>query len=325
MKRTDPAVPGTLEAPPSGKFLGARPGRRLSRTAQDEQGDAREEIFRPSPSFSMFGAPLDVSSSFRPGTALAPARIREASQSLEEYSRELGLDIRDVDLEDLGDLVLPVGDPAGSLKAVEETCRALVASRSIPVILGGEHLVTLPAVRAMRDIFGPPLAVIYFDAHADLRDEYLGVPYSHAAVARHLCDVVGAASLFQIGVRSGARDEWKFAEDAGVLQLPLSGDSLDQIAARLKAGSRVHVSIDMDVLDPAFAPGVGCPEPGGPSVAELLEVIRQLDRFDVVGVDLVEVSPPYDPWGSTAFAAAKVLRDAILAVAKGLSRKAQAP
>lgn len=324
MKRTDPAVPGALEAPPSGKFLGART-RRLFRTTQDEQSDALGDSSRPSPRFSMFGAPLDVSPSFRPGTALAPARIREASQSLEEYSRELDLDIRDVYLEDLGDLVLPVGDPIGSLKAVEETCQALAARRSIPIILGGEHLVTLPVVRAMRHVLGPPMAVIYFDAHADLRDEYLGVPHSHAAVARRLCDVVGAASLFQIGVRSGAREEWRFARDAGVLQLPLSGDCLDQIAERLKPGSPVHVSIDIDVLDPAFAPGVGCPEPGGPSVADLLQVVRQLDRFDLVSIDLVEVSPPYDPWGSTAFAAAKVLRDAILAAAKGLSRKGQAP
>lgn len=258
------------------------------------------------------GAPMDFTVSFRPGSRSGPQAIRAASPGLEEYSLYAGKDLRDASYFDAGDLALPLGNVSRSLTMIEEAAEAIFSEQKFPLLLGGEHLVSLGALRAAARHY-PDLAVLHFDAHADLRTDYMGEAHSHASVMYHAHNELGM-ELFQFGIRSATREEETFAKKHThfypfhVLQ-PLKD------VVPLLANRPVYFSLDIDVVDPAFAPGTGTPEPGGISSAELLEAIAMLRGLRVVGMDLVEVSPVYDPAGITAMLAAKVVREMILAVA----------
>lgn len=263
----------------------------------------------------LMGAPLDVTTSFRPGTRFGPARIRAVSDGLEEYSPVLERELADVPFYDAGDIDLAPGNVEASLDAVEEAVAEAVGRGRLPVVLGGEHLLTLGAVRGvLRHV--PEAAVIQFDAHADLRDDYLGVRHSHATVMRRIGELVGFDRVYQVGIRSGTREEFAFGR-ARTRFFPLQLlEALDHVLPQL-ADRPVYVTIDIDVVDPGAAPGTGTPEPAGVAPSELLAALYRLRELRVAGLDVVEVCPPQDAGDVTAILAAKLVREAILSFGSG--------
>ncbi len=265
------------------------------------------------------GVPMDFTVTFRPGARLAPRHIRQASTGLEEYSPYLEQDLRDCQYFDAGDLVLPAGDVPESLRRIACVVENLFAHRKFPLLLGGEHLVSLPAVAAAARFY-PELAVVQLDAHLDLRDAYAGQKLSHATVMRRIAEIVGGANIYQLGVRSGAREEFLYAREHTHFFFNEVLAPLEQICNALQ-DRPVYVTLDIDVLDPAYAPGTGTPEPGGCSPQEIIQALHYLGRrrLPVVGLDLVEVSPVYDPSERTSILAAKLVREAILCFSHGFS------
>jgi agmatinase len=262
----------------------------------------------PKPRVALLGVPYDRTQSHRRGAAGGPHAIRTASWSLETYSPTLGRDLEEVALADLGDLEVADLEPAEMVEAVAQWVKALDPS-AIPFLLGGDHTITVGAVRALAERW-PNLVVVQFDAHADLREAYEKEPLSHACTTRRIWEILGDDRIVQLGVRSYTREEWAFARShcrwsLGSLALP------ETVLADLRARP-VYLTLDVDVLDPAFAPGVGNPEPGGPAFSDLCAALRALGSLRVVGMDVVEVSPPFDPAQITATAAAKLVRELIL-------------
>ncbi len=252
----------------------------------------------------IIGCPLDSSSSFRPGTRFAPQAIRDVSWGLESYSPRLDKDLEDLKICDAGDISLPQGNVKGALETIEGYLTTVMGDGKFPILLGGEHLISLPAVRALTR-HHHNLAVIQLDAHADLRQEYLGEPLSHATVMRRITDILGSENIFQLGIRSGTKEEMLSAKAMG---------SLSEVGETLRrtAGRPIYLTVDLDLLDPGIAPGVGTPEPGGLTFDECISLISTLSSLHVVGFDVVELSPPYDPTQQSAIAAAKLIRELIL-------------
>lgn len=253
----------------------------------------------------IFGAPFDSTTSFRPGSRFGPGAIREASYGLETFSPALNADLEDCSFMDMGDLELPFGDPNPALHLIEEKTREILSSKKIPFLLGGEHLVSLGSIRAAAQAY-PDLQIVHLDAHADLRDDYLGMKLSHATVMRRACDLLGQDSISQIGIRSCTKDEFILA---GTLKtLP------DEITAKI-GGKPCYLTCDLDILDPSVLPGTGTPEPGGFSFNELIAVLVQLiTRLRIIGLDVVELAPNLDPTGVSAVTAAKVVRECLIAL-----------
>lgn len=258
----------------------------------------------------IFGAPMDFTVSFRPGTRLGPQRIREVSWGLEEYSPYLDRDLAEVPFYDAGDLLLAFGNVSACLAVIRRAADMVVADGKIPLLLGGEHLVSLPAIAAVHARY-PDLAVVHFDAHADLREDYAGEPHSHATVMRRVAELIGPRNLYQFGIRSGTREELAWARRHTNTHLFAVAEPLAAALPAL-AGRPVYVSLDIDVADPAFAPGTGTPEPGGCTSGELLQAVAMLGGLNIVGFDLVEVAPVYDQSERTSLLAAKIIREIIL-------------
>jgi len=259
---------------------------------------------------ALFGAPLDATVSFRPGSRFGPGAIRAASPVLEQWSPALGVGLDERPFCDLGDLEFAPGEVEPALAAIAATVERICALGQRPLMLGGEHLVTLPAVAALARRH-PGLRVLQFDAHADLRADYLGRAASHATVLRRISELVGPERCFQVGIRSATAEEWAFARGRTHLA-PGAGAALPAgWRAELEAGP-VYVTLDIDCADPAHAPGTGTPEPGGPTARELLEAVDGLAGLRIVGADLVEVAPAYDAGGITAVLAAKLVRELLL-------------
>ena len=258
----------------------------------------------------ILGAPLDDTSSFRPGSRFAPLSIRMVSSALEEYSINLRRDLRDISFFDAGDLILPPGNTNTSLDTIARGVSAFIDKGKMPFILGGEHTVTLGAVQGCLSNY-QELTVIFIDAHADMRPSYGGVTQSHASVA-YLLQQLKGVTIYQFGVRSADREEMALI-DGGKVFLFRVMEPLKQILPKLK-GSPLYISIDMDVVDPAFAPGVAAPEPGGISSGELLKIFPLLEavKEQIIALDLVEISPPYDYSQVTALLGAKIIREALL-------------
>jgi len=259
----------------------------------------------------IYGMPMDWTTSFRPGTRLGPKRIREVSIGLEEYSPYLDKHLEEVTYFDAGDLPLPFGNPARSLEMIEEYVGRWLDDGKFPLGLGGEHLVTLGAVRAVHKRV-PNLRVLHFDAHTDLRDEYEGESLSHSAVIKHIAAFVAPEHIYQFGIRSGTREEFAYAR-ANTHFFPF--DVLEPLRACLSeiGNHPVYITVDIDVLDPAHAPGTGTAEAGGITAKELLAAIHAMKDLQVVGFDIVEVSPTLDPTEQTQIVAAKIVREALLA------------
>lgn len=261
----------------------------------------------------LIGAPMDFTVSFRPGSRSGPQAIRAASPGLEEHSMYSGKDLRDTVFFDAGDIVLPLGNPGRSLEIIEKALDRICEDGKFPLLLGGEHLVSLGAIRAMARRI-PDLTVIHLDAHADLRTGYQGEAHSHASVMYHVHREMGL-SLYQFGIRSATADEMAYSKKHTHFYPFHVWEPLKEAVTAI--GKRpVYISLDIDVVDPAFAPGTGTPEPGGISSAELLSALQLMAGLNVVGMDLVEVSPAYDTAGITAMLAAKVVREAVLAFSR---------
>lgn len=259
----------------------------------------------------IIGIPMDLTTSFRPGTRLAPYRIREVSEGIEEYSVYQDKSLEDIDFYDAGDIVIPYGNVEESLHRIEEAAASLIKAGKKVFALGGEHLVSLPLINAYKNFY-PDLAVIQFDAHADLRPDYLGESLSHATVMRRVVEVIGSGNLYQLGIRSGTREEMEYAVLNTNMYLNQLSSALEEVKASI-GRRKVYVTLDIDVLDPAFAPGTGTPEAGGFSSRELLEALLALRGLDIVGFDLVEISPPYEQNDNTSLLGAKILREVLLA------------
>ena len=266
-------------------------------------------------SLVIVGAPMDLTVSFRPGTREGPRSIRQASYGLEEYSIDLDRDLREVVFCDAGDVPVLPGSVGESLRRIGRAAAEIMAGGRLPVFLGGEHLISLPVItEAAR--FYQDLAVVHLDAHADMRDEYLGERLSHATVMRRVAEIIGGENIFQFGIRSGCKEEIEFARRSGHLYCNQLLEPLAECLPVLE-GRPVYVTLDIDVVDPAYAPGTGTAEPGGCSAAEIVKAVHLLGKLNVVGFDLVEVSPVYDPSQRTALLAAKIVREAVLSFKKG--------
>ena len=261
----------------------------------------------------LYGMPMDWTVSYRPGQRFGPSRIREVSIGLEEYSFYLDRELGDVPFFDAGDVPLPFGNAEKSLAAIKEFVEKVIADGKVPVGMGGEHLVSLPVMEALADKY-PDLAIIHFDAHTDLREDYEGEPYSHATPIRKIANKIGPENVYSFGIRSGLKEELEWAKENG-MHISLF-EVLEPLKAVLPtlAGRPVYVTIDIDVLDPAHAPGTGTVDAGGITSKELLASIHAIARssVNVVGCDLVEVCPVYDHSEMTVNAAAKFIREMIL-------------
>ncbi|KXH84172.1 agmatinase [Sporosarcina sp. HYO08] len=259
----------------------------------------------------IFGAPFDSTTSFRPGTRFASRAMRGDSFGLETYSPYQDKDLEDIAVFDGGDLELVFGNTERALSQIEDFTEQVLADGKIPCMIGGEHLVTLGAVRAAAKKY-PDLHVIQFDAHTDLREDYLGEPLSHATVIRRVWDLLGDGRIFQFGIRSGDRSEFQWGKEH-VFTNKFNFDGLDRVARQL-AGKPVYLTIDLDVLDPSVFPGTGTPEAGGVSFTELLQAIFQVSGLNIVGCDVNELSPVYDHSGVSTAVACKVLRELLLSI-----------
>ena len=261
----------------------------------------------------LFGAPYDSTTSFRPGTRFGPSAMRAESFGIETYSMLVDRDLdEDADAFDSGDLELPFGAPDRALEMIEERAAEIFEAGKIPFLLGGEHLVTLGAVRAAAKRH-PDLVVIHFDAHADLREDYLGVKLSHACVIRRCHDIFGDGRIFQFGIRSGTRDERQFMRDGHVTTELFSDSTLADVIEKIGPKVPVYLTVDMDVLDPSEFPGTGTQEAGGLTYTQLVSDVRFVcSKLNVVALDNVELSPSLDPSGRSTALACKFLREELL-------------
>ena len=266
-------------------------------------------------SIVLYGAPFDSTTSFRPGARFGPAAMRHESFGLETYSPYQDRDLMDISVFDSGDLELCFGSSEMALSDIQKRAEEILEADKFPLLLGGEHLVTLAAVRAVAAKY-PDLHIIHFDAHADLRDDYLGARLSHACVLRRCHDLLGDGRIHQFCIRSGEREEFRFAAQHTDFH-PLSFEGLEETVRELKEKNvPVYFTIDLDCLDPAAFPGTGTPEAGGVTFLELLEAIRMVAQANVVGADVNELAPMLDASGVSTATACKVLRELLLAIAK---------
>lgn len=261
----------------------------------------------------LFGAPFDSTTSFRPGARFGSSAIRHESFGIETYSPYQDKDLTDLKVFDCGDLELCFGSPEAALKDIEEQARKIVNDGKLPIMLGGEHLVTFAAVKAVFEKY-PKMHIIHFDAHADLRDDYLGAKLSHACVIRRCYELVGDGRIHQFCIRSGDREEFRFADEHTDMH-KFDFDGLTELATELKSDNLpVYFTIDLDCLDPSVFCGTGTPEAGGVNFKELLNAILEVSKTNIVGADLNELAPMLDISGASTAVACKVLRELILSI-----------
>ncbi|WP_409252289.1 agmatinase [Bacillus sp. SCS-153A] len=261
----------------------------------------------------LYGMPMDWTVSYRPGSRFGPARIREVSIGLEEYSPYLDRELEEIKYFDAGDIPLPFGNPQKSIDMIEDYIDGLMKDGKIPFGMGGEHLVSWPVMKAVYKKH-KDLAIIHFDAHTDLREHYEGEPLSHSTPIRKIAEHIGPENVYSFGIRSGMKEEFQWAKENGMHISKFEVlEPLKEILPKL-AGRPVYVTIDIDVLDPAHAPGTGTVDAGGITSRELLASIHEIARSEVnvVGADLVEVAPIYDPSEQTANTASKLIREMML-------------
>ncbi len=260
----------------------------------------------------LFGAGFDGTTSFRPGTRFAPTVIRSESFGIETYSPYQNRDMLDYSYFDSGDLELPFGSAERTLADITQRSDTILNDGKLPFMIGGEHLVTLGSVKSVKSRYDD-LYIVHFDAHADLRDEYLGQQLSHACVLRRCHELVGDGHIFQFGIRSGDRDEFVFADEHTEMH-KFSFDGLEETVEKLR-GKNVYFTLDLDVLDPSVFPGTGTPEAGGVTFDELRRAVTLVcSRLNIVGCDVNELSPTYDQSGVSTAVACKIIREMLLAL-----------
>lgn len=254
----------------------------------------------------MLGMPFDGTVSYRPGSRFAPEQIRLASWGLEEYSPYFDKHLKDCNFHDIGDLEFPLGNTEKSLDLIEKNVTEIYKEGKKVFGIGGEHLVTLPEVKAVSKFYND-FAIIHFDAHTDLREEYLGEKLSHSAVIRHLGEIVGFNNLKQIGIRSGMKEEFELMKKYNTLAKKY--EDLDVLK-----GKNVFVTVDLDVLDTSIMPGTGTPETGGFTFNELIGWFKYIKDFNIIGADVVELAPDYDSSGASTAVATKVIRELLMII-----------
>lgn len=261
----------------------------------------------------LFGAPFDSTTSFRPGTRFAPHAIRSESFGLETYSPWLDRDLEDISIFDSGDIELCIGSAQKALDQISERTATILADGKIPFMIGGEHLVTLGAFREVFSKY-PDVHIIHFDAHTDLRDQYLDVKLSHACVIRRCHDLTGDGRIHQFGIRSGERPEWQWARAGHTDLHPFNFEGLKDTVDAL-GQAPVYFTIDLDVMDPSVFPGTGTPEYGGVTFMQLFEAIKIVcGGCNIVGLDVNELCPTYDQTGASTAAACKIIRELLLSI-----------
>ena len=260
----------------------------------------------------LFGAPFDSTTSYRPGTRFGSGAVRRESYGIECYSPYQDKDLTDTAVLDCGDLELCFGDTSQALEQITDFTKEVLEEKKLPFMLGGEHLVTLGAFRAVKEAY-PDVHVIHFDAHADLREEYLDVKLSHACVLRRCWELVGDGRIHQFGIRSGDREEFRWGKEH-VDTRKFDFEGLADTLKKLK-GKPVYFTLDLDVLDPSVFPGTGTPEPGGVSFDELRKAATLVcEQGNIVGCDVNELSPHYDQSGVSTMVACKIVREMLLAL-----------
>ena len=254
----------------------------------------------------MLGLPFDGTVSYRSGSRFAPEQIRLASWGLEEYSPLFDKELADVNFHDAGDLEFPLGNTYKTLDKIEQNVREIYKDGKRVFGIGGEHLVTLPEVKAAFEFY-KDLAVVHFDAHTDLREEYMGEEMSHSAVIRHISKFVNPKNIKQIGIRSGMKEEWEFMKEHNTRCHKYS--DIDELK-----GKPIFVTVDLDCLDTSIMPGTGTPEAGGMTFNELAGWFKYLKDFNIIGADVVELAPDYDASGASTAVATKVIRELLMAM-----------
>jgi agmatinase len=257
----------------------------------------------------LMGCPMDDTASYRPGSRFAPKAIRDASVALETYSPALRSDLLETAFCDMGDLDIAYGRKEKAMDQIADAAKEILSDRKLLISMGGEHLISLPLITESARLH-PDLKVVHLDAHADMREEYQGETLSHATVMRRALDVVGAQNLYQTGIRSGTREEFELMEKIGSLH----GWSTDCVAHMINSigSSPCYISLDLDILDPGVFPAIGVPEPGGLTFKQVMDVLYQCKDLRVVGIDLVEYNPLFDPSGHCSVTAAKIARELLL-------------
>jgi agmatinase len=258
----------------------------------------------------ILGCPYDGSASFRPGARFGPSAIRRASWGIETFSPYFKKDLSQCSIHDMGDLELPLGEKKISLNLIRKALAKILSGNKFPILLGGDHLITLPIIEEILKI-SPRLHLIHIDAHTDLREDYLGEFLSHSTVMRKVVDHLGEGRLFQIGIRSGTEEEFRLARKMKSI-VSLQPASLSSMIKRLR-NQPVYITLDLDVIDPSLLPGVGAPEPGGLSFQEFISLLKKLQALRVIGFDMVELTPDYDPTQISSITASVILREMILA------------
>lgn len=259
----------------------------------------------------LFGAPFDSTTSFRPGTRFGCKVMRSESFGLETYSPYQDKDLQDYKVFDSGDVELCIGDPSIALEQLRERTEIILKDQKLPFMIGGEHLVTLAAVKAVWEKY-PNLHILHLDAHADLRQDYMGAKLSHACVMRRCWEFMGDGRIHQFGIRSGDREEFIWAKEGHVDLHPFSLEGLEA-AVELLTGQPIYLTVDLDVLDPSIFPGTGTPEAGGVGFMELLhKVLFICSHANVVACDVNELCPAYDPTGVSTAVAGKLVREMLI-------------
>lgn len=256
----------------------------------------------------MLGLPFDGTVSYRSGSRFAPEQIRLASWGLEEYSPRFDKDINDCNFHDIGDLEFPLGNTVKSLELIKDNVKQIYDDGKRLLGIGGEHLVTYPEIVAISDVYGDDLAIVHFDAHTDLRDEYMGEKLSHSAVIKLCSRYVRPENIKQIGIRSGMKEEWEFMKRNNTF----IKDNNDYKSLDCLLDKKIFITVDLDVLDPSVMSGTGTPESGGMSFNELMGWFEYLKKFDIIGADVVELAPDYDTSGCSTAVATKVIRELLM-------------
>ena len=261
----------------------------------------------------VIGAPFDSTTSYRPGTRFASSVIRKESFGLEIYSPYQDKELDTLSVCDAGDLNLPFGNASRALDVIEEASEEILSAGKLPFLIGGEHLVTLGIFRAVFKKY-PDVHIVHFDAHTDLRDDYMGEKLSHATVIRRCHDLIGDKKIYQFGIRSGEKAEFEFAKHH-LIQEKFTAHTIDSALTDL-AGKPVYLTIDLDVLDPSQLPGTGTPEAGGLSFETLRSALMKVTDLNIVGIDVNELNPMLDPTGASTALAGKLIRELLIALQK---------
>ncbi|MDR5658162.1 agmatinase [Serpentinicella sp. ANB-PHB4] len=262
----------------------------------------------------LFGAPYDGTSSFRPGSRFASSRIRIDSYGLETYSPYLDKDLENFTVHDAGDLEFTFGNRDTVLNQIKHFTESIYSQGKLPLMIGGEHLVTLPAVEAALQ-YHEDLVILHFDAHTDLRTEYLGEKKSHATVIRNIWELVGDNRIYQFCIRSGLKEEFEWADNGHTTLNKFNFNNLEDIIKKVE-NKPVYLTIDLDVLDPSIFPGTGTPEPGGISFSDMMNIIGLIAPLNIIGADVVELAPDYDATGVSTAVASKIIREILLTISK---------